>query len=73
MQLVDSIRQRRSIRQFLPKPVPEKIIRDIISEAVWSPSWGNTQQWEMMVVTGDKLVKLKEENTKALLSGQKIY
>ena len=62
MQLVDSIRQRRSIRQFLPKPVPDEIIKDIISEAVWSPSWGNTQQWEMMVVTRDKLSKLREEN-----------
>ncbi|MBQ60664.1 MAG: hypothetical protein CMQ19_01175 [Gammaproteobacteria bacterium] len=70
MQLVDSIRQRRSIRQFLPKPVPDQIIQDILSEAVWSPSWGNTQQWEMMVVTGDKLEKLKDENKKALLSGQ---
>ena len=71
MQLVDSIRQRRSIRQFLPKSVPDEVIRDIISEAVWSPSWGNTQQWEMMVVTGDKLTKLKEENKKALFAGQK--
>ena len=71
MQLVDSIRQRRSIRQFLPKPVPDEVIQDIITEAVWSPSWGNTQQWEMMVVTGDKLTKLKEENKKALFAGQK--
>ncbi|HJL53540.1 MAG TPA: nitroreductase [Arenicellales bacterium] len=71
MQLVDSIRQRRSIRQFLPKPVPDEVIQDIIAEAVWSPSWGNTQQWEMMVVTGDKLTKLKEENKKALFAGQK--
>ena len=71
MQLVDSIRQRRSIRQFLPKPVPDEVIQDIIAEAVWSPSWGNTQQWEMMVVTGDKLAKLREENRKALFTGQK--
>jgi nitroreductase len=34
MQLVDSIRRRRSIRQFLPKPVPHEVIQDIISEAV---------------------------------------
>jgi nitroreductase len=71
MQLVDSIRRRRSIRQFLPKPVPHEVIQDIISEAVWSPSWGNTQQWEMMVVTGDKLTILREENKKALFAGQK--
>ncbi len=71
MQLVDSIRQRRSIRQFLAKPIPDEVIRDILSEAVWSPSWGNTQQWEMMVVTGDKLTKLKEENRKALFAGEK--
>ena len=71
MQLVDSIRRRRSIRQFLPKPVPHEVIQDIISEAVWAPSWGNTQQWEMMVVTGDKLTILREENKKALFAGQK--
>jgi nitroreductase len=54
MELREVIRNRRSIRQFLAKPVPEEMIRDIIADALWAPSWGNTQPWEIVVVTGKK-------------------
>jgi nitroreductase len=54
MELREAVRNRRSIRHFLAKPVPEEMVRDIIADALWAPSWGNTQPWEIVVVSGDK-------------------
>jgi nitroreductase len=70
MKLQDAIRDRRSIRQFLDKPVAEAIIQDLIAGSLWAPSWGNTQPWEIAVVTGEKLEAFKKKNQEALVSGK---
>ena len=55
MELHDAIHNRRSIRCFLPKSVPEETIKKILKTCLWVPSWGNTQPWEVVVVTGEAL------------------
>lgn len=70
MELQAAIRNRRSIRQFLAKSVSEDIIRDLLSDTRWSPSWGNTQPWEVVVATGSKLEEFKKKNQEALLAGK---
>jgi len=70
MELQEAIRGRRSIRHFLPKPVSEKIIEDLITDTLWAPSWGNTQPWEIVAVTGEPLGKFKKQNREALLAGK---
>ena len=70
MELQEAIRNRRSIRQFLAKPVPAEMIRDLIADALWAPSWGNTQPWEVVVVTGEKMEEFKKKNEETLLAGQ---
>lgn len=70
MELQEAIRNRRSIRQFLAEPVSEEIIRDLIDQSLWAPSWGNTQPWEIVVVTGQKLEAFKKRNEEALLAGK---
>ncbi len=69
MELKEAVRNRRSIRSFLDKPVDKEIIEALISDARWSPSWGNTQPWEVTVVTGDILETFKEETRKAAMGG----
>jgi len=70
MQLQEAVRNRRSIRHFLSKPVSEEIIQDIIADALWAPSWGNTQPWEIVVATGQKLEEFKKKSREALLTGK---
>lgn len=70
MELKEAVRNRRSIRSFLDKPVEKGIIEEILLNALWAPSWGNTQPWEITVVTGDLLAALKEENYKAAMAGE---
>ncbi len=72
MQLKEAIRQRRSIRRFLSKPIPREILAEIISEARWAPSWGNTQPWEIVVAIGEPLARFKKENHQGVVSGKKV-
>ena len=67
MELQDAVRNRRSIRSFLSKPVPEAMIQELIAQSRWAPSWGNTQPWEIIIATGAPLEKFKKENQEAIL------
>jgi nitroreductase len=48
--LMNIIKERRSIRKYEDKEVPEDILQQILESARWSPSWANTQCWEVIVV-----------------------
>jgi nitroreductase len=69
MDIRQVVRERRSIRNFKPDQVPEGLVREILDEARWSPSWGNTQPWEFYVVTGEALRKFKTANCGKLDEG----
>lgn len=58
MELLHGIRTRRSIRGFKPTPIPEETIREILAAAGRSPSYTNTQPWEIAVVRGDTLAEV---------------
>ena len=48
-----AIASRRSVRAFLPTPVPRQTIEDILAVASRAPSGVNTQPWKVTVLTGD--------------------
>jgi nitroreductase len=50
MDVLEAIHQRRSIRDFLDKPVPEELIWQIVEAGTWAPSAGNMQAWEFVIV-----------------------
>lgn len=60
MDIREAISSRRSIRDFLPDPVPGDVIRRVLTEASRSPSGGNVQPWHIDVVAGDLLQKIKD-------------
>jgi nitroreductase len=47
-----AITSRRSVRAFLPTPVPRQMIEDILAVASRAPSGVNTQPWKVTVLTG---------------------
>lgn len=55
--LMGIIKDRRSIRQFAGKDVPENIIQDLVEAARWAPSACNLQHWLFISVRNDKLKK----------------
>ena len=49
---------RRSIRAFLPDPVPHDVVAAILDIAARAPSGVNTQPWKVHVLTGGALAAL---------------
>ncbi len=60
----EAITSRRSVRAFLPDPVDETTIREILDVAAWAPSGTNMQPWRVYVTTGET----KERVSRAILN-----
>jgi len=52
LSLDEAMRTRRSIRAFLPKPVPQSLIEAVLALASRAPSGNNAQPWQVYVITG---------------------
>jgi len=47
---IDIVKGRRSIRRYQDTELSEEIINKLLESIKWSPSWANTQCWEVIVV-----------------------
>ena len=56
-----AITSRRSLRAFLPTPVPRETLVDILQVAARAPSGTNTQPWKVYVLTGESLRTLSQQ------------
>ena len=56
-----AITSRRSLRAFLPTPVPRETLEDILRVASRAPSGTNTQPWKVYVLTGERLHSLSRQ------------
>lgn len=59
MTVSEALVKRTSIRAYLPTPVPENTLREIFRVASRTPSWANSQPWDIFVATGDALTRIK--------------
>jgi nitroreductase len=62
--LMDAIKNRRSIRHYQDKEVPQEVLDRVLEAVQWSPSWANTQCWEIVVAKSPE-VKAKLQQTMA--------
>ncbi|MBQ0762390.1 nitroreductase [Marinobacter psychrophilus] len=69
MSLVDAIFQRRSVRGFLPKTVPEETMRNVFEQAQQAPSNCNTQPWYTVVASGDLRNSLRDQFVGRAMAG----
>ncbi len=60
MDVIDAIKERKSIRAFKSDPVTLDLLKKIMEPALRAPSWANTQPWEFAVATGKKLKAIQE-------------
>ena len=60
MNVIDAIESRRSIRAYKPEPVGKDVLLKILAAANWSPSWADTQPWEVFVAGGEPLARIRE-------------
>lgn len=60
MNVSEAVAGRRSIRRFLDRSVDPELLRDVLAKATRAPSGGNLQPWHIHVVSGQKLIDLKQ-------------
>ncbi len=53
----DFIRQRRSVRKYLARPVDIEIIHSILEAGMSAPSAGNQRPWDFIVVTDHDVIE----------------
>jgi nitroreductase len=53
--VAETIRQRRTIKQFVAQPVPRGVIQELIELAVWAPNHRLTEPWRFYVLDGAAL------------------
>ena len=63
MTVTDAVTTRRSVREFLDKPVDYEVIRRVMDTARWAASGCNFQPWEASIVTGQPLKDLQAKIT----------
>jgi nitroreductase len=56
-----AITSRRSVRAFLPTPVPRETVVEILQVASRAPSGTNIQPWKVSVLTGDAKAALSRK------------
>lgn len=66
--------QRRTVRDFSSKPIPDEVIKNIIMAASTAPSGAHKQPWTFCVVTNQELKKLskklqKKKSMKVITNG----
>lgn len=57
MELSDAIKQRRSIRRFSERPVPDALLLALVHAGAVAPSASNLQAWQFVVINEPELVR----------------
>jgi nitroreductase len=66
----EAVASRRSIRAFVDRPVGREVIERVLDKARRSPSGGNVQPWNAVVLAGEPLERLKVAVAEALALGK---
>lgn len=60
MDVVEAIRERRSVRKFHRSAVSREVLEQLVETSCWAPSAGNLQTWRFVIVTEPgRLAKLR--------------
>ena len=73
MDVSQAVTSRRSVRAFLDQPVDRDVLRRVLETAQRSPSGGNTQPWNAIVLTGDPLAALLGRVAEVIPQGLAAY
>ncbi len=57
METLEAIKTRRSVRVWQDRPVPDHVVKDILEAALCTPSAGNKQPWQLVVINKKALLK----------------
>jgi nitroreductase len=70
MELFEAFQNRRSIRKYQDRPIPEEVMTQVLEAARIAPSWANTQCTRLVVV---KEAAMKQKLAEAVPSSNPSY
>ncbi len=70
MDISEAIRSRKSIRGYKTDSVPKELLKEILEIATRAPSGMNTQPWEITVVAGEVIEKIKQAAIEKFSAGE---
>ena len=59
MEVSQAVKQRKSIRGFLPNPVEDEVLSSLLEKAARAPSGGNVQPWRVYVINDGRMNDFK--------------
>lgn len=69
--IIETIKNRRSIRSFKEKQISEKQLIEILEAGMYAPSSRNSQSWHFTVIQNKKIIKyISDESTKLMLKSE---
>ena len=51
LSFIEIMKQRYSVRYFLPKPILKETLQTIMETSILTPSWGNSQPWNIYLAS----------------------
>jgi nitroreductase len=69
MDTIEALKSRHSTRAYKPRAVEKETLVKILEAANYTPSWANTQPWEIFVAADDALNKLSQRLQENLKNG----
>lgn len=73
MDVIDALQTRHSTRAFIQKPVDKELLVKVLDTANRSPSYANSQPWEIFVAAGKPLETLREGFLAEYRAGTKVH
>ncbi len=76
MKVSEAVESRQSIREYLEKPVDNKLIREILEKSARAANGGNLQPWKIFVINKESMIdflKQQSEWTDPETSAYNIY
>lgn len=70
MDVEEVIRQRRSVRGFLDRPVPREVLEEVFALAQSAPSNCNIQPWKAFVASGEARDRIRDRLMELVTSGE---
>ncbi len=71
MNVLEALAARHSVRVFRSDPPPTALVQQMLVAATQTPSWANTQSWEMFAVAGEPLEHLRRQYLQRFEAGER--
>ncbi|MDB6080662.1 MAG: Nitroreductase [Akkermansiaceae bacterium] len=75
MEIDETIRQRRTVKNFTPEPVPRELLEQVLEAGLWAQNHGMTEPWRFTLLgpeTREALAKMYEHSRHKIMNPREL-